>query len=39
MRVECEKCHRVYNYDAERYDYEPLQCDCGHINYVMDWEG
>jgi len=36
--VECEKCHRVYEYDAEGLDYEPSQCSCGHINHVMDWE-
>jgi lysyl-tRNA synthetase class I len=38
MRVECERCGLVSEYDAERYDYEPFQCKCGHINHVLDWE-
>jgi len=37
MKVECEKCGKVSEYDAEGLDYEPFQCNCGHINCVMDW--
>ena len=38
MDIECENCHSKYVYDAEKYDYEPFQCqNCGNIIYVMDW--
>lgn len=38
MLVECERCGKHSQYDAVKYDYEPYQCTCGHINYVMDWD-
>lgn len=38
MRVYCEKCGRGRIYNAEKNLYEPLQCICGFIIYVMDWD-